>query len=221
MNQSNKVIAILIVIAVLAIGSSVYFYREYAKTQKLLKNPTEATKEETRELVAKVEKLIELPTGEEPTVATVTDKKKVKDQQFFTKAENEDKVLIYTKAKKAILYRPKINKIIEVAPVYIGDQTPLSKPASTKIVIYNGSAIVGLGSSAEKQLKDRITNIDVVLKENAKKNYDKTLVIDLGAGKDKANEIAKVVKGEVSTLPDGEVKPQADILVILGKNFTQ
>jgi len=35
---------------------------------------------------------------------------------FFKEATIGDKILIYEKAGKAILYNPKINKIIEIAP---------------------------------------------------------------------------------------------------------
>jgi hypothetical protein len=68
-------------------------------------------------LINKVGQLMELPIGEKPTIATVSDMTKLKGQPFFDKAENSDKVLIYKLAKKAILYRPSENKIINVAPV--------------------------------------------------------------------------------------------------------
>jgi hypothetical protein len=47
---------------------------------------------------------------------------KVKDQPFFKNAKNGDKVLIYTNAKKAILYRPGEKRIIEVGAVNINNQ---------------------------------------------------------------------------------------------------
>ncbi len=77
-------------------------------------------------LVVEVGKLIALPSDEKPTVATVTDLDKVKDQPFFKNAKNGDKVLIYTNAKKAILYRPGEKRIIEVGAVNINQTTPAS-----------------------------------------------------------------------------------------------
>lgn len=72
---------------------------------------------EAEDTVARVGKLIVLPEGEDPTVATVTDPEKLRDQSFFANAKKGDKVLIYTRAKKAYLYDPSLNKLIEVAPI--------------------------------------------------------------------------------------------------------
>lgn len=58
-----------------------------------------------------------LPIGEIPTVATVSEPEKLKNQEFFKDAKKGDKVLIYTNARKAILYDPLADKIITIAPV--------------------------------------------------------------------------------------------------------
>ncbi len=77
--------------------------------------------DETKQLVDKVSKLILLPNDEIPTVATVSDPEKLKNQAFFSKAKNGDRVLIYTASKRAYLYDPVANKILEVAPIDFGD----------------------------------------------------------------------------------------------------
>jgi hypothetical protein len=99
-------------------GIAYYFYSQ----NLILKDPQKAAKKEMQEIVALVGKLIILPEDETPTVATVKDPEKLKDQLFFANAKAGDKVLIYTNAQKAILYDPIQNKIIEVAPLNIGDQ---------------------------------------------------------------------------------------------------
>ncbi|HEX7041858.1 MAG TPA: hypothetical protein VF189_01280 [Patescibacteria group bacterium] len=119
---------------ILAVGASIYFYLQYTQAQKLLKNPNLAAQEQNQALISAVGKLIDLPASETPTIATVSDVNKLKGQAFFTNAENGDKVLIYTKAKKAILYRPSENKIIDVAPVNIGEATtPVPTVTSKKV----------------------------------------------------------------------------------------
>ncbi len=218
--KSLQTLGIVIVLA--AIAASAYFYFQYQRTQKLLQNPTLAAQEEVKALVTKVATLMELPKDEQPTVATISDKSKLKDQPFFVNAENGDKVLIYTNAKKAIIYRPSTNKIIEVGPVNIGSSAPVTSNAPTeiKVALYNGTNVTGLTATVEKDLKSKMANVNVVAKENASANtYTKTLVIDLsGTNKENTNKIAQTLGGEVGNLPKGEAKPSnADILVILGK----
>ena len=73
-----------------------------------------------QELIQEISALIVLPADETPTIATVTDLSKLRNQPFFANAKTGDRVFIYTKAKKAILYDPIQKKIIEVAPLNVG-----------------------------------------------------------------------------------------------------
>jgi hypothetical protein len=200
-----------------------YFYMKYQTSQKLLKDPTSIEKIETQELVSKVGKLIELPQKETPTIATVTDSAKLKDQSFFAKAKNGDKVIIYVNEKMAILYDPTANIIRQVSPLNLTSQTASGSTQlkMIKVALYNGTKIVGLTNTVEKDLKAKIQNIEISEKVNAKKSdYQKTLVIDLTGGrKADVEALAQELKGDVGTLPEGEEKPKdAEILVILGQN---
>ena len=98
-------------------GRRIIFYHQYAALYQTL---PQAAQDEAKKLVADVGRLIVLPTNEQPTIATVADPDKLRDQPFFANAKKGDKVLIYTNAKKAILYDPVENKIVEVAPLNIG-----------------------------------------------------------------------------------------------------
>lgn len=208
-------------LVILAAVPGVYFFTKYQGAQDALKNPQKAAQEETKALVAKVSQLIELPQGEEPTVATIQDKNKLKDQPFFAKAENGDKVLIYTKAQKAILYRPSINKVIEVAPINLGSTSPTTASATVKVALLNGTTTIGLTKTVETDIKGKVSNLDVVIKDNAvKSDYTKTIVVDLsGNNKTTADAIAKAMNGTVGNLPDGETKQATDILVIIGSDY--
>ena len=108
----------LFIVVIVASGAAYYFYNE---ASGLKDDPNKTAREETDKLVAQVGKLIVLPEGEVPTVATVSDPEKLKDQPFFARAKTGHKVLIYTNARKALLYDPENNKIVEVAPINIGD----------------------------------------------------------------------------------------------------
>ena len=68
----------------------------------------------------KISKHLILTQDEEPAMLTVTDKNKI-NTPFLKQAENGDKMLIYQNAKKVILYRPSIDRIIDVGPVSIAE----------------------------------------------------------------------------------------------------
>lgn len=120
--SGKKVLVVLLVLVLLAgVGVLAWQYVKARNDVERLANPQESAKLEVEILQERVSKLVEVP-DETPTVATVTDASKVKQQPFFAQAENGDKVLIYTQAKRAILYRPSTNKVIEVAPINLGNQ---------------------------------------------------------------------------------------------------
>ena len=181
---------------------------------------------------------MDLPTDEDPVFATVSDVEKINSQKFFAKAQNGDKVLVYNKNKKAILYRWSTNKLIEVSTLAdsvssksVDTKVSASQPAAqtrepqtqtvteakAKVAVLNGAKIAGLA----KKLADSIATlpgVEIGTTANSKGTYQKSLVIDLsGSHSDLAAQIAQTVGGAVGQLPDGEIKPDADLLVIGGK----
>ncbi len=129
LDNQKLVMLVLGVLVVGLAGTSLMFYKQ-AKSLKV--NPQKVAQEENQKVIDAVGKLVLLPDGETPTVATVTDASKLKSQQaFFARAEEGDKVLIYTSALKAIMYRPSTNKIVEVAPLVIGNPNANPTPAPT------------------------------------------------------------------------------------------
>lgn len=240
LSPKGIVALIIFIILLILVAPGYYFYIQYQDTQKLLENPADSAKEEVAAVVAKVAGLILLPDDEEPTLATVSDKTKLANQAFFAHAQNGDKVLIYTKSKKAYLYRPSIDKIIDVAPVNIGEQAPPAQPVNiattttpkvsptvtptpasafqkVNAALYNGTKTAGLAATTETSLKTKAPFVTVVAKGNATNNYTETVVIDFtGKYKKEAAELVKILGGSVGVLPKGETKPTADILVILG-----
>lgn len=83
------------------------------------KTVKDAQQTKATEVKNKVAKLIDLPGDETPTLASVTDKAKLKDQPFFEDAENGDQIIIFPQAKKAIVYRESTNRLINVGPIAI------------------------------------------------------------------------------------------------------
>lgn len=85
-------------------------------------SPTQDAAQSEGDLIAEVGKLIMLPEGENPTIATVTDPQKLQDQVFFANAKQGHRVLIYTRAQKAYLYDPVAKRLVEVAPLTVQAQ---------------------------------------------------------------------------------------------------
>ena len=226
--KSNKSLWLILMIVVLIVASlpAYYYYSQYKKTQALLQNPTQAANTKSQDLINKIGKLIELPKGETPTIATVSDITKLVGQPFFANAKNGDKVLIFTQTKEAILFRESIDKIIQVAQINIGSPTPPSTStaqitANIRVAIYNGTTTVGLAGTAENKIKSSISGILVSGKADAKGSYAKTEVIDVSGNQSSvASKIANLLGGSVSSsIPSGETKPNADIVIILGTDF--
>lgn len=115
------------------IGGVSVLVAKYSTKPNTSKTKTTAAKgavNDSQQLLERISAIYELPKGEVPTIATVSDKTKLQKQDFFIKAENGDRVLIYVKAKKAIIYRPTTNKIIEVAPLTLTNQlSPTQQPS--------------------------------------------------------------------------------------------
>ncbi len=121
----NKKLIYVVLILILAAIPTIYFYVQNKNTQNKLNNlqGNSQTSASVDAVVKQVGKLVILPSGETPTLATVTDVGKLKGQPFFANAANGDKVLVYSKAGKAILYRPSVNKIVEMAPLNSASQS--------------------------------------------------------------------------------------------------
>lgn len=113
-NQADKrqllvraCMAVVVVIAVL-VGIALWQGRETADTDD---------KSRSAQVIKKVGELYFLPDGEEPTVASIQDTNQLKEQAFFEDAKNGDYLLVYNKAKLALIYRESADKLVNVGPV--------------------------------------------------------------------------------------------------------
>lgn len=112
---SDRKNILVVVLTVLLVGAIVLIV-------SLMMGKSDPETDQVKELqktVKSVSRLMVLPESEQPTLATVTDVSKLKGQAFFANAKTGDKVLIYPNSKKAILYSPTLDKIIEVSSLNI------------------------------------------------------------------------------------------------------
>lgn len=216
------------IVVVLALVPGVYFYREYTSTKKALETTKAEIAKTGNAFITDLRSVILLP-DEEPTIATVDDVEKVKMNAFFTNAEAGDKVVIFKSMKKAILYRPSIKKIIDMAPVSVASTTPTAAttptqvtkttPGSYRFILYNGTNKVGLTKGYTTVVEEKIAGASVIDTDTAvKKDYETSLLVDVkGTRTQDAQSIAQTLGLTVSPLPVEETaSPSADFLVILG-----
>ena len=215
------------ILLVFSLASSIlagFFFVQYQQAKKT--NP----EIEVKRVVEKVSRLIELPGEETPTLATVSDKGKLSEQEFFSKAENGDKVLVYLKAGKAVLYRPNLNKIIDVAPIRNLEQPPAEEKVAgvtdaqenPTISLYNGTFISGLTKQAESIITEASSEYEIAARKNASlRNYTQSIVYDAsGTHATEAQDLANLFNAQISgSLPDGEQQPSSDLLLIIGRDF--
>lgn len=116
-----RIMVLVLVLALLGGGAWYFFVRE-SNDAVIAAPQDEQISEEITDIIERVGLLIDLPKGEVPTVATISDPEKLRDQPFFANAKVGDKVLLYTQARKAYLYDPERNKLIEVAPITAGTE---------------------------------------------------------------------------------------------------
>ena len=122
---SMKIIVVILFVALIGVsGLAGYLWYSGHNLKNIVQGQDQT---EAQKLVSQISKFLILPTDEEPTVATVSDPEVLKDQPFFAGAKLGYKVLIYAKAKKAILYDPVVNKIVNVAPINLDQPIPTVK----------------------------------------------------------------------------------------------
>jgi len=213
----------LLIIGSVLVMVAIFFYFQYQKMATELKKiksqtTTQGTNtDEVKKLVTEISKVARLPQDETPSVATITDVSKLKDQPFFKDAKNGDILLVFQNSGKAILYDPKEKKIVDITSLA---NTPAFNQ-QFKVAIRNGTTTSNLVSKLEEELKNTLGVINIVSKENANKNtYEKTIVIVLNKqAQEFASNVARSINAQIEQMSEDEPKPNdADILIIIGKD---
>lgn len=220
------VIFVIILLVAVAGASSYMFYQAQQKVVELstMKGQQALAQKEVDMLLSEVKRHMVLPEKEKPTVATVTDAKSLKkNQPFFEKAENGDKVIVYVGAKKAIIYNPTKDIIVNVGFVAVDQgnaQVAGANAQNITVEVRNGTATSGLGQKVSTSLKNAGMTVQKV-GDAKKKDYDKTQLVDLGKISDKkiVSSVAQALNATLTEeLPEGESTSTADILVIVGSD---
>lgn len=116
-------LALLVLLLITAGGFGLVFYKykTYFSSKADTATRLDRIKKDTVRLVKIVSRHVLLPVGEEPKVATIVDVEKLRKDQpvFYENAKNGDKVLIYFISKKAFIYDPENDIVINIGPVLL------------------------------------------------------------------------------------------------------
>lgn len=230
------------VILVLAMGAgAVWAWQHYglnAKANGAEDKPVAAengAELSTEQLLAKVGRLIVLPSGETPTIANVVDAEKLKSEQaFYRDTQNGDFVLIYPQAQKAFIYRPTTDVLVNVGPVYMNNEpaaaTATDEPVNAEpsvpsepisVEVRNGVNKAGLAAALRDELNAGEAYKVGKIGDAANKNYTEYVLVDLGLADNQKAALAALeskygVKA-VTELPAGEAASDAKLLIIIGQ----
>lgn len=104
-------IGAIVVVLLVGLASAVY----------MLTRESEASTPVATGVLESVSRHFLLPADEEPAILTVVNKDRVSSAFLKGKVEDGDKVLIYQKSQKAIIYRPSLDRVIDAGPAIVDD----------------------------------------------------------------------------------------------------
>lgn len=240
----TSLVWVAVILPTLILG--IYYYVQYVNAQSELlrfrQNPQAAA---VYDLLEKVGTHSQLPKNETPTIATITDADKLKGQPFFARAQNGDKILMYEKTQRTIIYRPLTDKIIETASISISNSQELTtseivNPEAReitssqeiaevenenpiRIVIYNGTGIPGLANSLQQKLNSNFDDFEFTIARvgNALNAYEKTSIYNATqVSTQKIDSLKDYVVAEVLTEEPQENTTGMDVLIIVGRDFS-
>ena len=141
-NQGKAVVwvAVIAVALVLVVWGAVKFFSDDGLTaggDQTAASSTEGqlSEKEIKSLLTAASSLILLPE-EEPTIVTITNAKEAAAQQtFYQGSVDGDKLIVFPKAQKALIYSPSREILVNVGPVYFNEEQTAAaaekKPAGT------------------------------------------------------------------------------------------
>lgn len=221
---AGAIFLLLVSLAGNAFLGSMYWQTRQELTQ-LRQDPNFGAKEDLDQTLEEVSRIVNLPEGIVPIVATVNNAESLRGrQEFFEDAQNGDKMLLYSNAtasadRKAYLYRPATQQLINVAPINISGQIQPQEDTFT-IDIRNGTGREGLETQMESLLARVFPNATVTARGlAANDDYEASVLVQANASNEMAQKFSQLFNVPIVELPDGESPVgDTDLVLILGSS---
>lgn len=224
--KPKRALAILVILVALALLAFFTLRSESPEENAQQEN----AQQELTSVVVAVGKLMVLPEGDEPVLATVTDAEALIAQQvFFVGTVDGDQLLLFPKSLKAIIYSPSRDKIINAGPIEQSpaenkDDTIEAKPVSSAAVnpsadtltveVRNGTETDGLAARIAEKVGAVSGFAIASVTDASKKDFTNTVIMSTIADA-RVAELAKTLGADVVETVASE-KSSADVLVVVG-----
>lgn len=241
MNTTYKLILGLLLVVLVGVGGWWAFSSQSGDDVARLSENLGAklTDSQVDAVVQRISKFMVVPSDQRPSVVVLKGTAELAQQQAFYKdAKDGDILIVYP--SRVIIYDAKANKLVVVSPIAQNTATPVPStsalasgsaelsptpsvspvaPEKVTIEVRNGTSTAGLAGKTASDLKKNTWVVSTTASD-AKGAYKETVIVDITGGK-KPGAIAALEKlfgvKSTTTLPTGEAKSTADILVIVGK----
>ena len=143
--SKKRLVKVLLLIVVLVVAGALY-YKKYSNSTS---GKEAKAKAETSKLIKQVSAHMTLPQDDQPAVFDITDPSQLAAQQaFFSGSQKGDKLIVFSKSAKAIIYSPSRDLIINVGPVTF-DQNTFKAPTKQEVTAKETTAATA--SSTQKK----------------------------------------------------------------------
>lgn len=171
-----------------------------------------------QKVLSEVGRVMYLPPGQEPALATVTNPSQLQDS-IKSVAKKGDDVLVYEKQQELILYRPSSGKIVAVEPIIFGTQP--NPTLTVSVAVLNGSGNSNNMQTFISSLYSMYPNLDLVYKDNAPRLFPTTIVFGQGVGDSLAEQIGKSMNVQAGQDPLGVSGNLARLTFIIGQDYNK
>lgn len=151
-----------------------------------------------------------------PVVAEVVDIDKLQSSLKKT-AQKGDYVLLYDSQQRVIIYRPSIDRVVDVQPILYGKQPNPDFEAT--VAVLNGSGDDAKLKKFIENMYRSYPNIQLIVKDNAPRLFPDTIVFAANDSGELPAQIAETLTIKAGVAPNGIATGNAELAFIVGQDY--